>query len=352
MSMNPFRVSANAFIVKDDQVLLIKFDDANGVHYNLPGGGIDAGESVVTGLARECREEACADVIVRDLLLAWQYIPEMEDFKFGDKQKLGLIFKAELKPGSEPQLPMEPDPHQVGVEWIPLERIFAKEPLFPLFPEVHQTLKEALDKNRSAAFLERSSIMSWEDYFKKFTGRPPRPQLVKALEFISSTKGHAVELGSGAGRDALHLLQEGWSVTAIEKETAGLKMLQRDLPAELQIKLTTLESSFEDLRFLPKNRLTYASFSLPFCRPEAFSSFWKVLVDSLEPQGFFVGNFFGPEDDWAKQEDMTNFSEKEIRELLKGFDILDWHEKKEMAPTAAGPLKHWHVYTVVAQRKV
>lgn len=353
--MNPFRVSANAFIVKDNKVLLIKFDDENGVHYNLPGGGIDAGESVTTGLVRECLEEACAEVYVRDLLLTWQYIPELEDFKFGKGQKLGLIFKADLKEGCEPKLPANPDPNQVGVEWVPLEEILAgganmnRDPSFPLFPQVHGALKRALDEKRSTEFIERSP-MSWEEYFKKFAGRPPRPQLTEALGRIGKPSV-AVELGSGAGRDALHLLQEGWQVYAFEKEAAGLNMLGKDLPADLRSRFFPMEKSFEEISELPQNDFTYASFSLPFCKPESFTQLWSAVEKSLKPGAYFAGNFFGPSDEWAKHGDLSIHSEADLHTLFKDYEILQWHEKNEMGPTAAGIMKHWHVFTILARRK-
>lgn len=354
--MNSFKVSANALIVKDNKALLIKLDDENGVHYNLPGGGVEAGESVLAGLRRECLAEACAEVYVRDLLLTWQYIPELEDFKFGKGQKLGLIFKADLKDGCEPKLPASPDPNQVGIEWVPLEKIFEpakslnEPPPFPLFPQVHGALKRALEEKRNTEFVERSP-MSWEEYFKKFSGRPPRPQLMKALTHISKP-GIAVELGSGAGRDALHLLQEGWIVYAVEKETAGLSMLEKDLPQEARSRFFPMAKSFEEISELPQNDFTYASFSLPFCRPGSFAQFWSAIEKSLKPGAYFAGNFFGPQDEWAKNDALTIRSETELRALFKDFDIVHWHEQNEMAPTAAGPVKHWHVFTIIAQRKM
>ena len=39
-------VRAEAVIERDGSILLIKVDDAGFVHYSLPGGGVEAGESV------------------------------------------------------------------------------------------------------------------------------------------------------------------------------------------------------------------------------------------------------------------------------------------------------------------
>ena len=37
----PIRVRASALIIQNDAILLVEFDDENGLHYNLPGGGVE-----------------------------------------------------------------------------------------------------------------------------------------------------------------------------------------------------------------------------------------------------------------------------------------------------------------------
>lgn len=47
------RVGVNAAIVRDQAILLVEFDDAqSGLHYNLPGGGVHAGETLHAALRR------------------------------------------------------------------------------------------------------------------------------------------------------------------------------------------------------------------------------------------------------------------------------------------------------------
>lgn len=53
----PIRVGVNAVITFDNQLLAVKFDDETGPHYNLPGGGVEAGERIPDGLIREVYEE-------------------------------------------------------------------------------------------------------------------------------------------------------------------------------------------------------------------------------------------------------------------------------------------------------
>lgn len=142
--MQPIRLNVNAAIVRDNQILLIEFGGEP--HYNLPGGGLDPGESVEEGLKRECREEACAEVEVERLLMVWEYVPEKENFKYGNRQKVGMIFLCRLKPGSEPRLPEKPDENQVGVRWLPLSDLAAAPGpgRYPIFPTVEKPLLEAL----------------------------------------------------------------------------------------------------------------------------------------------------------------------------------------------------------------
>lgn len=146
MSPSPIRLNVNAAIIRDDKILLIEF--GNDPHYNLPGGGLDAGESVEEGLKRECREEAFAEVEIERLLLVWEYVPEKENFRYGDRQKVGLIFLCRLLPGSEPRLPEKTDDNQVGVRWLPLSALEAAPgpDRYPLMPAIEKALLEALRK--------------------------------------------------------------------------------------------------------------------------------------------------------------------------------------------------------------
>lgn len=61
-----FRVSAFGIIVRDGQVLLARRRDIG--WWNLPGGGVESGETVDEGLLREVREEVCAEVEIARLV--------------------------------------------------------------------------------------------------------------------------------------------------------------------------------------------------------------------------------------------------------------------------------------------
>jgi ADP-ribose pyrophosphatase YjhB (NUDIX family) len=117
------RVTASAVIVRDGHILLVKFDDESGEHYNLPGGGADPGESVTECCMREVLEEASALVTVGRLLLVREYEPARCRYAYGKRHKINFVYECVLSPGSEPSLPRTPDPNQMGVEWVALDML-------------------------------------------------------------------------------------------------------------------------------------------------------------------------------------------------------------------------------------
>ena len=58
------RVRACALIMENESILLVEFQDRNGVHYNLPGGGVEPNETVREAAYREVMEEATLEVEV------------------------------------------------------------------------------------------------------------------------------------------------------------------------------------------------------------------------------------------------------------------------------------------------
>lgn len=145
------RVSAAAAIVRDGALLLVEFDEPGfGVHYNLPGGGHQAGEALRDTVRREVREETCAEIHVGRLLLAAEYEPHRASDRYGTEHKLILVFAATLLPGGEPRLPDRPDPLQIGVRWIPLAELDRVR----LLPTFARELVAALDHHGGLDLVE------------------------------------------------------------------------------------------------------------------------------------------------------------------------------------------------------
>jgi 8-oxo-dGTP diphosphatase len=141
----PFRISARAAIIEDDRILLIECQDADGLHYNFPGGGIEPGESLHDAVRREVFEETCAEVEVGRLLIAYEVAPRLAAAE-NMEPVLALIFQAQLVGDAQPQMPPSPDTDQIGIRWVPLALI-SQSPDFPqvnLMPPIGFELVTAL----------------------------------------------------------------------------------------------------------------------------------------------------------------------------------------------------------------
>lgn len=123
----PIRVGARAIIIEQESILLVECEDTTGLHYNLPGGGVEAGESIVGALKREVREEVSVEIEVGSLLFVIEYEPNRNAGWAGTTPVLSLIFDCQLSKKAQPHLPEKPDEYQTGVKWIKLAELESVE---------------------------------------------------------------------------------------------------------------------------------------------------------------------------------------------------------------------------------
>ncbi len=101
----PIRPSAKAIIIQHNALLAIKKRDRKGDYYILPGGGVDVG----------------------NLLFVRDYIGQNHEFADDEMERqahaLELMFACSLPVGASVTKGSHPDEGQIGVEWLPLERI-------------------------------------------------------------------------------------------------------------------------------------------------------------------------------------------------------------------------------------
>jgi SAM-dependent methyltransferase len=185
---------------------------------------------------------------------------------------------------------------------------------------------------------------------------PPRKTLVTAIENFSNENiifsKLAIDLGCGSGSDSIELLRHGWSVLAIDFQSAAITNLlfSAHQLSLLDNILKTKICSFETLTSLPPAYLINASFSLPFLNPDSFYKLWEIILIALHPGGRFSGSFFGIHDSWNTRSDMTFFKHEEIYDLFAQFKIEFFDEEEQDGPDALGYIKHWHKYLVVAKK--
>jgi SAM-dependent methyltransferase len=194
-------------------------------------------------------------------------------------------------------------------------------------------------------------MTAWQAYYQASARLEPRPFFLEALGFVGvpSTSSKAIDLGCGEGLETIHLLKQGWQVSAIDKEAAALQGLFKKLEPSLRKNLSMQVSSFEKAS-LPKADFIYAGLSLPFCPPEQFLKVWSKITEALVPEGTFAGHFFGIHDDWANNQDMSFYSKQELEQLCAAFEIVLLRDLEEDAKTALGIRKHWHYFELIIRK--
>jgi 8-oxo-dGTP diphosphatase len=152
----PIRVRACALIIENEAVLLVEFEDEDGIHYNLPAGGVESGESVIEAVKREAWEEAAVDVEVGPLAFVSEHAPHLiTTYESNSPHGLSLMFDCKIKEGSQPTLPANPDMNQVGVRWVSLSELDS----IVLYPNIKNLIKDyARDRNRNIELVEEYKL--------------------------------------------------------------------------------------------------------------------------------------------------------------------------------------------------
>lgn len=189
----------------------------------------------------------------------------------------------------------------------------------------------------------------WEEYYRKTTSSLARQNTIKFIENYPNLTGNAIDLGCGAGNDTIYLLKNNWNVLAIDANDVEKNIRER-LDEEYNKRLTFKIQKFESLE-LPDCNLLISNFAIPFCSKDMFNKMWDVINNSINKNGYFVGNFFGKKDEWNTPNDKRTFLDKEeVIALFRDFEIIEFTEKEFNKQLASGKLKHWHVFEIVARK--
>jgi tellurite methyltransferase len=192
----------------------------------------------------------------------------------------------------------------------------------------------------------------WDEYYRATAARNPSRWFVRAVDFIDGNHGNGrrvVDLGCGNGVETKAFLDRGWRVFATDREASAIQFTASRATVDELERLTTRVARFEDLA-LPSCDVVFAQLSLPFAPAEVFPGLWEKVTSAIQPGGFFVGQFLGPNDDWAGGECLIH-SIDDLPALFDGWEILDLVE--EEADGVAGAKrepKYWHIISVIARK--
>lgn len=95
--------------------------------------------------------------------------------------------------------------------------------------KTNPALRKAIREN----YLESATHLNYGDYSgsKHELGVDPDPFVVTLPLYIQKSKLSVLDLGCGDGRNAIHLAERGYSVTAIDNSVKAIAILRRDAQA-------------------------------------------------------------------------------------------------------------------------
>ncbi len=77
------KITISAIVEKEGKILFVQeAKEVNFEKWNLPGGGIEAGEKLIDGVVREFKEETMLDVHVHSLLGMYPQVGKTHSFNF------------------------------------------------------------------------------------------------------------------------------------------------------------------------------------------------------------------------------------------------------------------------------
>lgn len=187
----------------------------------------------------------------------------------------------------------------------------------------------------------------WRQYYQKSLGRKHSPRTELAVLLNQSGVNVAVDCGCGTGSDAEYLLQQGYQVYAFDINPDSVAICRKRFSGNEQVEVS--DASFENFNY-PAAGVIVAHSSLFFAEPDLFGKTWAAITSSLTKGGVFAGDFMGLNDSWAAGHRLatTPLTEQDVLDLFAGFEVVRFHERDELGPTASGRTKHWHTFSIVA----
>lgn len=159
-----------------------------------------------------------------------------------------------------------------------------------------------------------------------------------------------MDFGCGSMNDIGTITKAGFvRIDAVDSEDSVSAIARSKVKAGVPVTFT--KSSFAGFPFEDGVYDFFSSQnSLPFIRPEDFNVVMRKIKNSIASKGVFVGTFFGPDDEWAEDACVTIVTRNDIEDTFKDWEIIKMDEEKAVHPTAAGDMKHWHIFTVIARK--
>lgn len=170
----------------------------------------------------------------------------------------------------------------------------------------------------------------------------PLVEKFKKLNLISPP-GEALDLGCGAGEDAVALAEMGFNVTAVDRNTEEISNRKGSLPISV-ITSDIMDFNIENGKYniiIANNVLSFLD------SKDKVYEIIKAISSGLLHGGIMYITIFGPKDAWAKEDKkMTFISYDEATAFLESLGLTSIHRLTEegLGPVRPAGIKYWHIH--------
>lgn len=118
------RVSVRVVAICDSEILLAKYRDKEGEWYVTPGGGVETGETLEEAFHRELSEELNTEAAFGKVLMMREVIADrLQDTNLPEGfHQLEIFVETRIERSTHLET-VQPDPGQIGLEWLPLNQL-------------------------------------------------------------------------------------------------------------------------------------------------------------------------------------------------------------------------------------
>ena|SRR6218665_3530407 len=123
-------------IIEDEKILTMHYQYGGQDVYNLPGGNLEFGESLILALTRELEEELGITIEIGELMMVGEvHFPDPQ------KQTIHFIFEGKILSGIPTLNPEHTS--SLAIRWLGIEELLTVN----LYPNITKNLKEYLSGN-------------------------------------------------------------------------------------------------------------------------------------------------------------------------------------------------------------
>lgn len=195
----------------------------------------------------------------------------------------------------------------------------------------------------------------WKKYYALAEGKLPAKILRTTLDKYLQERGEALDVGAGHLVESMFLLEQGFTVTAVDDDPASAELATKIKDP----KFNFIQDTIQNADILQNHFLLICALNiLSHISLDEFDFVLNKIQAALKINGVFYANFFGIRDSWNKSKSTKTFLDIEnVKGYFKDFDVLfigerefddtfGWAQIKGLNDT-----KHWHIITLIARKK-